>query len=122
MSLDQIVAILGEPDFDLFGEYFNYSSLGLQLVLTGREPDKLGMIIANPSDAASRTRNDFPGQTDKGIRIGSTRREVLEAYGQPDPSLPEDNATNPLFRYNKLGLMFSFWEHKVLQIFAGRTD
>jgi hypothetical protein len=94
--------------------------MGLQLVLGGREPDNLGMIIANPYDAASLTRNEFPGQTDTGIRIGSTKQDVVDVYGEPDPRLPSDKPSSFPARYNKLALMFSFVDGKVAQIIAGR--
>jgi hypothetical protein len=122
MSRKEIVAILGEPEVTLHDTYLGYLSKGLQLALGG---DELGMIIANPSDAASLVRNEFPGQTEKGIRIGSSWEEVLERYGEPDPPLPSDRG-NPaemgFARYEKLGLMFSFANDKVAQIFASRID
>ena len=124
MSRKQIVAVLGEPEFTMHDEYLCYPSKGLQLVLGGREPDKLGMIIANPSDAASATRNEFLGQTDKGIRMGSSEKQVRDAYGEPDPPLPSDkdlHASVKLLRYDKLGIMCSFVDDRLGQIFATRT-
>lgn len=121
MSREQIVAILGEPEFTLHKVYLCYPSKGLQLVLVGREPDKLGMIIANPSDAASLTRNDFRGRTDKGIRMGSSKQEVRDAYGEPDAPLPRDEGMHAdVFRYEKLGMMFGFTDSKVQQIVLSR--
>lgn len=114
MARDQIVEVLGEPDSTLHGMYLNYASLGLQLVLVGREPDKLGLIIANPMDFDALARNDFPGRTDQGIRIGSTREEVIAAYGQPDT--PDDAG------YSELELQFSFVDGKVSQITAARPN
>jgi hypothetical protein len=123
MSREQIVAILGEPEFTLHEEYLGYPSKGLQLSLGGREADKLGWIVANPGDAASLVQHDFRGQTDKGIRIGSSSRAVADAYGKPDPPLPSDKDHPQLHvaRYETLGLMFSFVDDKVAQIFASRT-
>lgn len=120
MSREQIVAVLGEPEFTMHKVYLCYPSKGLQLALTGREPDKLGLIIANPADAASLTRNDFPGQTDKGIRIGSSSQEVRDAYGKPDGPLADDGAA--IVRYKELGIMFSFIDGKVAQIIAAQTN
>jgi hypothetical protein len=124
MSREQIVTVLGEPEFTMHDSYLCYPSKGLQLVLVGREPDKLGTIIANPSDAASATRNEFLGQTDKGIRMGSSEKQVRDAYGEPDPPLPSDkdlHASVKLLRYDKLGIMFSFVDDRLGQIFATRT-
>jgi len=122
MSRQQIVAILGEPEFTLHEVYLNYASKGLQLVLVGREPNKLGMIIANPYDAASLTRHEFPGQTDKGIQIGSSEQEVTDAYGQPDPRRPNIPAHLHYAAYENLGLSIGFLDGKVSQITASRTD
>lgn len=118
MTRDQIVAILGEPEFVQFDVYLNYPSKGLQLNLTGPAMT-LGMIVANPHDAANLTRHEFPGQTDRGIRIGSPRAEVIAAYGPADPPLPSDRPGGPdIARYEKLRLMFTFGNGKVAQIFA----
>jgi len=121
MSREQIVAILGEPEFTNLGAYLCYPSRGLQLILVGREPDRLGMIIANPMDLVALTRNEFPGQTDKGIRMGSSEQQVREAYGAPDPPLPTDKGQG-IARYGKLAIMFGFVDGKVQQIIAERTD
>ncbi len=122
MSRDEIVAILGEPEVVLHDTYLGYLSMGLQLVTGGPELDELEMIIANPGDAASNVRHEFPGQTDKGIRIGSSWQEVIDAYGQPDPPLPSTPAYMKLVGYEKLGLSFSFVEDKVAQIFVSRVN
>ena len=125
MSREQIVAILGEPEFTMYDSYLCYPSKGLQLVLVGREPDKLGMIIANPADAASLTRNEFPGQTDKGIRIGSSEKQVRDTYGEPDAPLPSDKDVPKqlkIARYKNLGIQFEFTDDKLAQIIAVRTN
>lgn len=126
MTKDQIVGILGEPEFTLHKVYLNYPSLGLQLVLNGRGPkgrETLGLIIANPWDAASLTRREFPGGTPEGIRIGSSVQQVHDAYGEPDPAQPSDQAPPDgphLARYGKQALMFGFLDGKVAQIVMSR--
>ncbi len=125
MSREQIVAVLGEPEFVIGETCLCYPSKGLQLCLVGREPDRLGMIIANPMDYATRTRNEFPGQTDKGIRIGSSEQEVLDTYGEPDPLRPGEHAPSErvgVASYGELGLQYRFVEGKVQQIITARTD
>lgn len=122
MSREQIAAILGEPETTLHGSYLCYPSKGLQLVLVGREPNKLGMIIANPADASSLVRNEFPGQTDKGIRIGSTEKQVIEAYGEPDRRDTINQAVNKAeeIGYKNLLIGFSLRDGKVRQISLAR--
>ncbi|MCY2968976.1 MAG: hypothetical protein NT069_36015 [Planctomycetota bacterium] len=125
MTRDQIVAVLGEPEFILHGVYLNYPSKGLQLVLVGLPRDTLGMIIANPWDAASLTRRDFPGRTVEGIRIGSSAEQVHDAYGEPDDtdSVTKDRPDGPhVARYSKLALMFGFVNGKVAQIITTPND
>ncbi|MFN0055051.1 MAG: hypothetical protein ACKV0T_23000 [Planctomycetales bacterium] len=124
MTRDQIVGILGEPEFTLHKVYLNYPSMGLQFVLQGPEGNEtLGLIIANPWDAASLTRRDFPGETSKGIRIGSSVQQVHDAYGKPDPAHPGDKAPPDgphIARYGKQSLMFGFVDGKVAQIVMSR--
>lgn len=126
MTKDQIVGVLGEPEFTLHKVYLNYPSMGLQLVLNGPGPEgreTLGTIIANPWDAASLTRRDFPGGTPEGIRIGSSVQQVHDAYGEPDPAQPSDKASADgphVARYGKQALMFGFVDGKVAQIVMSR--
>jgi hypothetical protein len=115
MSRKEIVALWGEPELVLYDTYLCYLSKGLQLVLVGREPpDSFGLIIANPGDAASLTRNDFPGQTDKGIRMGSSEQQIIDAYGEPDAKEKHSHSTS--VGYSKLRLGFSLADGKVVQI------
>ncbi|MEW4451483.1 hypothetical protein AB1L30_02250 [Bremerella sp. JC817] len=118
----EIVAEFGEPEFTLLNDYLCYPSLGMQLVLTGREPDKLGMIIANPADAANLQKNPFPGRTEEGIRIDSTREQVIAAYGEPDA--PQKNSPqHPVLQdlgYAAKRIRFILLEDKVAQIILAR--
>ena len=115
MSREEIVAILGEPETTLHGVYLNFASRGVQLVLVGREPDRLGTIIANPWDAGSLTRHDFSGQTDKGVRIGSSESEVRQKYGVPDA-----NRRPGTLAYDSVGISFGLVDDKVAQIIVVR--
>jgi hypothetical protein len=125
MSREEIESVFGKPEF-LIGEMcLCYPSEGLQLVLVGREPDKLGLIIANPMDAANLTRNEFAGQTDKGIRIGSSADEVIAAYGESDPLGPGEHPPSypiGVVGYGRLNLTFRFTHGRVKQIIAARVD
>ncbi|HEX4794924.1 MAG TPA: hypothetical protein VH370_14080 [Humisphaera sp.] len=119
MARAQVVAILGEPEFTMYDSLLCFPSKGLQLVFNAGNPSTFQSIIANPADAASRVRNDFPGQTDKGIRIGSSKQEVLDAYGEPDPLPPGYDKRIDMASYNiKLGIQFNFIEGKVDWIYA----
>lgn len=119
MSREEIIAVMGEPEIVMHGIYLSYPSVGLQFILAGRKPNRLGNIIVNPSDAANLKRHDFPGQTEKGIKIGSTREEVIDAYGEPDP--PRDDVPRhpviQMLHYSSLYVTFNLLDGKVVQIF-----
>lgn len=82
MSSQEISEILGEPEFVQHDSYLCYPSKGLQFIVGGNE---LQTIIANPGDAPSLVQHDFPGRTDKGMGIGSTMEQLMEAYPNLKP-------------------------------------
>jgi outer membrane lipoprotein-sorting protein len=125
MTRAEIVQLLGAPEFTLHKTYLNYPSMGLQLALLGPEGrETLGMIIANPWDAANLTKRDFPGNTAEGISMGSTVEQVHEAYGEPDPP-PTGKSALPeglhMDGYGKRGLSFGYTDGKVAQIIMSRN-
>jgi len=61
----------------MYDQYLCYPSKGLQLILNGGNPSTFKSIIANPADAASRVRNDFPGQTDRESESDPANRKCL---------------------------------------------
>ncbi len=124
MSRDELVAIMGEPEIDQFGTYLSYPSSGVQFCLTGRRPDRIGLIILNPADAANLKRHDFPGKTVEGIGIGSTREEVIAAFGEPDKEsdrVPANVAAQQLY-YKDHAIVFGLPGGKVLQVFMYPKD
>lgn len=121
MTRDEVVAIFGEPETVQFDVYLGYPSQGFQLVMAG-PGETFGFVIANPMDAASLTRHEFPGQTDKGIRIGSTEQDVRTAYGAPDPQSAEVRPPSAMLRYDSLGLAFVCMQGKVVQIQVAQTE
>jgi outer membrane lipoprotein-sorting protein len=60
----------------------HYNALGLWLTVEAVEG--LRGIACFGQERLGVEGQTFPGATDKGIRIGSSKTEVLEAYGQPD--------------------------------------
>jgi outer membrane lipoprotein-sorting protein len=103
-SMEKLVAFLGEPEvkgnYGLDGKEINanYPSLGLRFDVGwdwASVPDdsqdwkklrpqdmKVKKFFADSGGIPSPT-NDFPGATDRGIRVGSTRKEVEAVYGKP---------------------------------------
>ena len=115
MSRREIVAILGEPEVTIDSENrLEYPSLGLQLLLTGNERlGQLGIIIASNRSAYQ---HSFPGQTEQGIRIGSTREEVIAAYGELRRSSGES-----VISYPWRGLTFTFAQGRVVEMSVARV-
>ena len=89
--------------------------LDFQLILTGPS-QSLGLIIANPFDAANRVRNGFPGQTAEGIRIGSSYKYVREVYGKPDRGNARQIGGPSKYDYDREALQFGFMNGEVAQI------
>ena len=101
---EKLIAFLGEPEVKgshgLDGKEINanYPSLGLRFDVgwdPASIPDdpkdwnklrpadmKVQSFFADCGGMVSPT-NDFPGATDRGIRVGSTRKEVEAVYGKP---------------------------------------
>jgi hypothetical protein len=65
---------------------------------------------------------DFNGKTDKGVGLGSTSDEVIEAYGKPEFSAVNRNSRS--FEYFHQGLSFQFWDNKLsrFSISSPRSD
>lgn len=109
MTTQQVIAELGQPDptnyfFDTNyygGPALEYSHLGLIVA-----PDKGGVVnrvtITHP----------FAGRSKDGIGIGSSRAEVIRAYGAPTITRP-GTAGYEFLRYGKLGLIFQLHDGKV---------
>jgi hypothetical protein len=118
-----LIAFLGEPEFregrgaNGKEQTFHYPSLGLRFeigwdpAIVPEEPKDWNKLRAQDMTVqevfvdAARTGTpgrDFPGATDRGIRIGSTRKEVEAAYGKPAWEFMQ-NAD-----YRKLGLAVGY--------------
>jgi outer membrane lipoprotein-sorting protein len=61
---------------------------------------------------------DFAGQTDKGIRIGSSSADVIRAYGEPGSK--EANASMTTLYYNHGQCYYTFVEDKLVQMTFNR--
>jgi hypothetical protein len=106
----KVIAVLGEPevkgarggvnsDWD-----YSYPSLGIRLFLRWDDQRKEPAVKTIYADAARITTPslDFLGATDRGIRLGSTRKEVEAIYGKP----AWENKQNA--DYRKLGLSVTY--------------
>ena len=122
MSKDEITKYFGQPDkvhTQPKGTKLNYvaskglgleidSELGLQKIQCWSKnwPTKLPFAVAN-----------FTGKTKEGIEIGSTREQIISAYGQPDRTSTDDNkGVIENLDYDKLRVRFSIWQDKVISM------
>jgi len=71
------------------------------------------MCIAN-SGKDNRFKQAFAGRTQEGVAIGSSREEVLRAYGEPTKTeKPEGQPGTEIMRYRKQGLFIRLRDGKV---------
>ena len=122
MSKDEIIEHFGQPDkihTQTKGVKLNYvaskglgfevdSELGLAKIQCWSKnwPEKLLFDVTN-----------FTGKTKEGVGIGSTRDEIISAYGQPDRTGTDDNkgVIETLF-YDELRIRFPVWQGKVISM------
>jgi hypothetical protein len=107
MTIRQVIAELGEPDrtedltFPEVNQALEYTNLGLYVI-----PDKGGVVhvvsVGPP----------FAGHTKEGIGMGSSRADVIQAYGKPTAAKPLKPDFEVL-RYEPLGLRFQLQDGKV---------
>jgi hypothetical protein len=100
MTIEQVISQLGQPD-KTNDSHFEYSRLGLTVV-PGQGHAVERVIIAHP----------FAGQTKDGIGIGSSRADVIRAYGAPTVAKPGTPGYESL-RYGQPGLVFQLHDGKV---------
>jgi hypothetical protein len=80
MSMDDLKKTLGEPS-RMTGHAQEYLSLGIA-VLPGRDGSVGAVMMGDPG--GGQLVEAFKGATKEGIRMKSTRQEVVAAYGQPE--------------------------------------
>ena len=102
MTIEQVVSQLGQPD-NTNQSHLLYRHLGLNVVL-GKGPTVEKVIIAHP----------FAGRTKEGMGIGSSRADVIQAYGTPTADTPESQTQgDEVMWYGRLGLIFQLHDGKV---------
>ncbi len=122
MSKDEIIEHIGQPEkihTQTGGMKLNYvaskglgftvdSELGLQKIQCWSDtwPEKLPFAVTT-----------FTGRTEEGIGIGSTREQIISAYGQPDRTGTDANkGVIEGLDYDKLRINFSIWQDKVISM------
>jgi|SRR5208282_1527755 len=107
MTIQQVVAELGQPDRTVdsaspeINRALEYTNYGLY-VIPG-EGEVVHIVSVGPP---------FAGRTKEGIGIGSSRADVIKAYGEPTAAKPIQPNFEVL-RYELLGLRFQLQDGKV---------
>jgi hypothetical protein len=70
-TTEDVIAELGEPASTRTST-FNWHNLSFSCLVSNGKAERISFL------------QDFDGATEKGIKIGSTEAELLEAYGNPD--------------------------------------
>ncbi len=113
MTIPEVVAALGEPD-SRQGLILNYQRLGFSVV-PSRDNIVRVVMCGDAGLLDSPLVKAFKGRTKEGIGMGSTRAEVLKAFGQPTAVKPWGAGQEQL-SYQALGLKFTVEAGKVFHI------
>lgn len=115
MLSDQIVAELGQPDrkSGKTGSILEYTRLGFAVFTT---PDGVPAVMCGDSSGAGGPLvKAFKARTKEGMGMGSTRDELVKAFGTPTKTeqLPRNGET---LEFKPLGLRFTLQDGKVHHI------
>jgi hypothetical protein len=116
MTRDEVKGAVGSPDRTI-DQRWGYSG---DLVFVAFTDDGHVLTIEaglGPSWQGGPA-NSFRGQTESGVRIGSSREAVLVALGTPR-SASENEGLESMF-YRELGLVLGLWKGEVVSIFVTR--
>ena len=112
MTMQQVVAELGEPD-RTNDQTLEYLNLGLTVI-----PGKGGVVkvvmCVDHSGQGGPFKKAFAGHTKEGIGIGSSRADVVRAYGEPTATKTANWMPGvEVLIYKPLGLDFRLQHSKV---------
>jgi hypothetical protein len=115
LTIQQVVAELGAPDRKKESA-LEYLNLGFSVI-----PDKEGVVhtvlCVDPTGNEGPFTKAFAGRTKEGIGMGSSRADVIRAYGEPTATQGIDGKPGfEVVRYRPLGLVFELREGKVGKI------
>lgn len=113
MSIPEVIASLGEPD-SRQGLILNYQRHGFSVV-PSRDNVVRVVMCGDAGISDSPLVKAFKARTKEGIGMGSTRAEVLKAFGAPTSTKPWGAGQEQL-TYQALGLKFTIEAGKVFHI------
>jgi len=110
MKLEDVIVALGEPD-RRHPSNLEYLRFGFS-VAANKDGLVLMIQCGDPCDKTSALIKMFAGRTKEGIGMGSTRKQVVSALGQPSRAEPWGPGGERL-SYKDLGLYFNLADAKV---------
>lgn len=110
MTMDQVIQVLGKPQRET-ANALEYTSLGFA-VIPG--PDKVvkAVMCGDVTGLNGPLVKAFKGRTKEGVGLGSTRDEIIKAYGEPTADEKSQGAREYM-RYDSVGIAFSLEAGKV---------
>jgi outer membrane lipoprotein-sorting protein len=141
MSIEEVLRALGEPNWRKEHRFPNNAALNPppepgakaarkpEYIMTELGYDARGFRLSTSNrgglhgiecfnrSAMGPTTRDFQGRTREGIKLGSTKAEVIKAYGEPQARLGSTN-----FIYAKLGWDFWFRGDALVSIRANQPN
>ena len=111
MSMDEVIAQLGKPDGESGSRHLEYRRLGFAV---GFGTDRAVKVVmcGNSSGVNDSLAKAFTGRTKEDLGLGSSRADVLKAYGEPS-GVEKGPAARETLKYRPLGLTFLLLEGKV---------
>jgi hypothetical protein len=111
MSMDEVIAQLGKPDGKPGDRHLEYRRLGFAVGF-GRDGGVNFVMCGTSSGVNDSLAKAFTGRTKEGLGMGSSRADVVQAYGEPS-EVEKGPAGWESLKYRPLGLTFSLLEGKM---------
>jgi RNA polymerase sigma factor (sigma-70 family) len=104
MNDRQVIAELGEPDRKTgTGRILHYTRLGMTVVFNPNTGTVQAVFAGDDNGAGGPMTRFFRGRTREGIGMGSSREDILRAFGPPS-EVQQTQAGREWLRYPSLGL------------------
>jgi hypothetical protein len=112
MTKDDMISILGQPQATNYVSIYDYRTFGVTIFIRA---GLIWGISCSRGDAPDDRRVDnCRCQTTRGIKIGSTKQQIIEAYGEPTTIRIENRFTRML--YKTFTMDFRLKDDKVVHI------
>jgi hypothetical protein len=111
-TMQDVINSLGEPE-ERNERQLKYFNLGLVVDIKSNAVHTISCLQGSTQDGV--VKKSFAGHTQEGIGLGSSKEDIVAAYGEPtavesDPKAPDIE----VLRYKPLGLFFMLRDGKVL--------